>query len=151
MLHDLWGITCCTLFPDSVSVCGGQIVSRNPHQTSSSTYSGLSEECLTFNAWVHGVHMTQGKSSVWMNTHVLFVKHFPDHFQACVENREEGNGMSCWTWTQRSLVKETQHSRPLRPIPRTPNTQQYIFLQFCGFSTGQQGINACWFRQETIP
>lgn len=35
---------------------------------------------------------------------------------------------------QHSVPEETQHFRPLRLIPRMPNTRQYIFLQFCGFS-----------------
>lgn len=66
----------------------------------------------------------------------------------CWELREERGRLSCWICTQHSLVKETQHSRPQRPILRMPNTQQFIFLQFCGFSAGQCDINSCRSQHE---
>lgn len=82
-------------------------------------------------------------SSLWM------LICFSDHFSSmCTAQREERAGLSCWIGTLDPLPMETQHSRPLRP--RMPNTQQYIFLQFCGFSAWQCDINSCRFQHEAI-
>lgn len=70
-------------------------------------------------------------------------------FKACAALNEESAVVSRIE-TLRSPLKETQHSRPVRPIQRMPNTRQHIFLQFCGFSAWQCDINSYRLQHEAI-